>query len=74
MGSGLWLMIVGLSTILFFLYMVWDMAMISKMQNFMQINDSKFAFNLVMFFGWKLLVDLVGLVWNIAILVLRFAR
>jgi hypothetical protein len=27
-----------------------------------------------MIFGFRLLVDLVGLVWNVAILVLRFAR
>jgi hypothetical protein len=31
-------------------------------------------FNFVLIFGFRLLVDLVGLVWNIAILVLRFSR
>jgi hypothetical protein len=54
--------------------MVFDVAVISKMQQFLNYEDSRLVWTLSMIFGFKLLVDLVGLVWNIAILFLRFAR
>jgi hypothetical protein len=56
------------------LYMVLDFKAISKTQQFMDVSDAKISWTLGMVFGFRLLVDLVGLVWNIAYLVLRFAR
>jgi hypothetical protein len=38
------------------------------------VDNAALTSKLGMIFGFRLLVDLVGLVWNIAILVLRFAR
>jgi hypothetical protein len=56
------------------LYMVFDISAISKTQQFLAIDNSQLNWTLAMIFGFRLLVDLVGLVWNIAILVLRFAK
>lgn len=73
-SEGLFLMIIGLSTILFLLYMVFDISVISKTQQFLTIDNTQLSWTLAMIFGFRLLVDLVGLIWNIAIFVLRFAR
>lgn len=73
-SDGLFLMIIGLSTILFLLYMVFDISAISKTQQFIGIDNTQINWTLAMMFGFRLLVDLVGLIWNIAIFVLRFAR
>lgn len=73
-GDGLYLMIIGISTILFLLYLVFDISTISKTQQFISIDNAQLNWTLAMIFGFRLLVDLVGLIWNLAILVLRFAR
>jgi hypothetical protein len=74
MSTGLWVLIVGISTLLFLFYMIFDISMISKTQQFINTEDKQLTWTIGMIFGFRLLVDLVGLVWNIAMLVLRFAR
>jgi hypothetical protein len=54
--------------------MIYDISVISKTQQFIGVNSDKANWTLAMMFGFSLLVDLVGLIWNIAILVLHFAR
>jgi hypothetical protein len=54
--------------------MVFDISAISKTQQFIGIDNTQINWTLAMMFGFRLLVDLVGLIWNIAIFVLRFAR
>jgi hypothetical protein len=54
--------------------MVFDISVISKTQQFLTIDNTQLSWTLAMIFGFRLLVDLVGLIWNIAIFVLRFAR
>jgi hypothetical protein len=62
MGDGLYIFLISLSTILFLAYMAFDMSLISKTSQFSQIDDNKVMFNFVLIFGFRLLVDLVGLV------------
>jgi hypothetical protein len=40
-GEGLYFMLIGVSTVLFLLYMVFDVAVISKMQQFLNYEDSR---------------------------------
>jgi hypothetical protein len=40
-GDGLFIMIIGLSTILFFLYMVFDISAISKTQQFIGVDNTQ---------------------------------
>jgi hypothetical protein len=74
MGGGMWTLIIGLSTLLFLFYTIFDVSMISKTQQFIATDDRNIVWNIGMIFGFRLLVDLVGLIWNIAILVLRYVR
>jgi hypothetical protein len=73
-GGAMWTLIIGLSTLLFLFYMIFDVSMISKTQQFIATDDKNVVWTVGMIFGFRLLVDLVGLIWNIAILILRFAR
>jgi uncharacterized Rmd1/YagE family protein len=57
--------------VLFFFYMIFDFATIRKMSAFIQTQDSKVAWNFIWMLGFKLLMDLVGLVYNILIMMLR---
>jgi uncharacterized membrane-anchored protein len=58
----LFLIIIGLSTVLFLLYLVLDMKSIAKTQQFLNVDNAALTSKLGMIFGFRLLVDLVGLV------------
>jgi hypothetical protein len=57
-----YILLIALSTILFFLYMIFDFVIINRIQAFVDLADSKIAWNFALMFGFKLLMDLVGLV------------
>jgi hypothetical protein len=54
--------------------MILDIATIRKMSGFIQTQESKVAWNFIWMLGFKLLMDLVGLVYNILIIMLRTSR
>jgi hypothetical protein len=68
-----WILLIALSTLLFFFYMIFDFTIINRIQAFVDLAEPKIAWNFALMFGFKLLMDLVGLVWNILILMLRFS-
>lgn len=72
--NNLYLLGLALSTLLFFFYMILDLATIRKMSAFIQAQESKVAWNFIWMLGFKLLMDLVGLVYNILIIMLRTSR
>lgn len=56
-------------------YMAYDIYMIQKIDTFLNVDDNALARNnIAFFFGYKLLVDLVGILWIVAMFVLRFTR
>ena len=67
-------LIMGIFCLLFMGYISYDVWMISKTSEFAQIADSRAFNNLSLFFGYRLLIDFVGLFWTIASLILRFRR
>lgn len=67
-------LIMGVFCLLFMGYISYDVWMISKTSEFAQIADSRAFNNLSLFFGYRLLIDFVGLFWTITSLVLRFRR
>jgi TRAP-type C4-dicarboxylate transport system permease small subunit len=67
-------MIMCISCLLFFLYIVYDISLISKSQVYVSMKDDAIQMNYALMFGFILLVDFVGLVWTIAYMFLRYAR
>ncbi len=68
-----WL-ILGLSALLFMGYISYDVWMITNTAQFLNIDNSRAEINLVLYFGYKLLVDLMGLLWTVATIFARFGR
>lgn len=62
------------SCVLFFLYIMYDISIISKSQAYVGIQENAIQMNYALMFGFVLLVDFVGLVWQIAYMFLRYAR
>ncbi len=60
-----WL-ILGLSCIFFMGYIAYDVFLISKTSQFVALEDNRAQTNLVLYFGYKLLIDLMGLFWTLA--------
>jgi hypothetical protein len=54
--------------------MIYDMAMASKISSFQSMQDDKIITKYVWMFGFKLLIDFIGLIWQLASLYLRFKR
>jgi FtsH-binding integral membrane protein len=67
-------LILGFGTLLFFLYTIFDFSVISKMSPFLSVQDSSIVANYVWMFGFKLLIDLVMMVWYILLIIARFSR
>ncbi len=68
-----WL-IFGLSAFLFMGYISFDVWMISNTAQFLNAGEDRAINNLVLYFGYKLLIDLMGLFWTIATFFIRFGR
>lgn len=68
-----WL-ILGLSGLMFMGYIAYDTHVIARTSEFMSIGSSQVINNLSLYFGYRLLVDLIGLLWTIASFVLMGSR
>lgn len=62
------------SCVLFFLYIMYDISVISKSQIYVGMQENAVQWNYALMFGFILLIDFVGLVWQIAYMFLRYAR
>jgi hypothetical protein len=55
--------LISVSIVVFFIYLIYDMSMLSKVQEIFNIEDNQQQANvLAMFFGYRILVDLIALV------------
>lgn len=63
-GSNiLYISLISVSIVVFFIYLIYDMSMLSKVQEIFNIEDNQQQANvLAMFFGYRILVDLIALV------------
>lgn len=60
--------------IVLLLYTAYDVYKIQKKSQFIDLENNKISFNYSMYFGFSLLTDLVGIIWIVAIFVLRYSR
>lgn len=65
---------ISVSILIFFLYMIFDMSMLAKAPQLLNLSDDQQQIKLLaLFFGYRILVDLIALIWRVALLVLQFA-
>jgi TRAP-type C4-dicarboxylate transport system permease small subunit len=55
-------MIMCISCILFFLYIIYDISLISKSQMYIGMKENAVQMNYALMFGFILLVDFIGLI------------
>lgn len=66
--------IYGISGILTILYLVWDFAAIRKLDSFVSLKEDAIQRKYVLMFGFKLLIDLIALVWHVIRLYMLIKR
>jgi FtsH-binding integral membrane protein len=69
-----YLILYFLMGVIYILYIMWDFSVIRKSEQFMQMADDKVKLNFVLMFGYKLLVDFIGLIWTLIRLYLMLNR
>jgi len=71
---GMWTAIYSVVALLFVLYIVFDFSTIAKMNQFTSLASTSVQFKMAFLFGFKLLMDFVGLIWMLIRLYLIFKR
>lgn len=64
-------LIYAIFALMFMFYITWDVNVIAKSAMFMNYEDNKLETNMAIYYGYKLLVDLMGLLWIAMSMMLR---